>query len=92
MAKQATNVFSNYLQQLPQEAKSCYQDKIKFIFRIDLFTLFCTQQGQSNNLAALLCSLPPIDSTDLLSYLVLQTSYITTEQFKAHKSLEAYNQ
>ena len=26
-----------------------------------------------------------------LSYLVLQTSYITAKQFKAHKSLEAYN-
>ena len=27
-----------------------------------------------------------------MSYLVLQTSYITAKQFKAHKSLEAYNQ
>ena len=28
----------------------------------------------------------------LVSYLVRQTSYITAKQFKAHKSLEAYNQ
>ena len=28
----------------------------------------------------------------LVSYLVLQTSYITAKQFKVHKSLEAYNQ
>ena len=92
MAKQAKDIFSNYLQQLLPEAKSRYQDKIGVIFGIDPFTLSRTQQGQSHNPAALPCSLPPIDSTDLLSYLVLQTSYITTQQFKAHKSLEAYNQ
>ena len=31
-------------------------------------------------------------TTRLVSYLVLQTSYITAKQFKAHKSLEVYNQ
>ena len=31
-------------------------------------------------------------STDLLSYLVLETSFYTQEQFKAFRSLEAYNQ
>ena len=36
--------------------------------------------------------LPPIETTDLLSYLVLDTSYYTAQQFKAFKSLEAYNQ
>jgi hypothetical protein len=36
--------------------------------------------------------LPPIEATDLLSYLVLETSYYTLKQFKAFKSLEAYNQ
>ena len=33
-----------------------------------------------------------MDSSDLLSYLVLQTSFATVKQFKAHKSMEAYNQ
>jgi len=33
----------------------------------------------------------PVDSCDLVSYLVLQTSCMTVEQFKAHKGLEAYN-
>ena len=28
----------------------------------------------------------------LLAYLVLQTSFVTTQQPKAHKSMEAYNQ
>ena len=36
--------------------------------------------------------LPPIEAIDLLGYLVLETSYYTREQFKAYKSLEAYNQ
>ena len=36
--------------------------------------------------------LPPIESIDLVSYLVLETSYYTKEQVKAFKSLQAYNQ
>ena len=36
--------------------------------------------------------LPPIEATDLLSYLFLDASYYTTQQFKGFKSLEAYNQ
>ena len=37
-------------------------------------------------------SLTPVDVSDLVSYLVLQTNYITAKQYKAHKSLEAYDQ
>ena len=36
--------------------------------------------------------LPPIEVSDLLSYRVLETSYYTNKQFKAFKSLKAYNQ
>ena len=36
--------------------------------------------------------LPSIEATDLVSYLVLETSYYTKQQFKCCKSLEAYNQ
>ena len=36
--------------------------------------------------------LPPIESTDLLCYLVLETSFCTQKQFKAFRSLGAYNQ
>ena len=35
--------------------------------------------------------LPPIEAMDLLSSLVLETSFYTKQQFKAYKSLEAYN-
>ncbi|PFX25239.1 hypothetical protein AWC38_SpisGene10163 [Stylophora pistillata] len=36
--------------------------------------------------------LPPVEVLDLLSYLVLETSFYTKKQFKAFKSLEAFNQ
>ena len=36
--------------------------------------------------------LPPVESTDLLFSLVLKTSFYTQQQFKAFRSLEAYNQ
>ncbi|XP_027140364.1 uncharacterized protein LOC113746909 isoform X3 [Larimichthys crocea] len=35
--------------------------------------------------------LPKIEAVDITSYLVLQTSYYTREQMKAHKSLDSYN-
>ena len=35
---------------------------------------------------------PPVDSSDIVSYLVLETSFYTAKQFKARKGLEAYNQ
>ena len=34
---------------------------------------------------------PPIEEMDWLSYLVLETSFHTKQQFKTYKSLEAYN-
>ena len=37
-------------------------------------------------------SLPPVKAAHLLSYLVLDTSYYTKNQFKAFRSLKAYNQ
>lgn len=35
--------------------------------------------------------LPPIEATDLPSYLVLEMSFYTKQQFKTYKSLEASN-
>ena len=36
--------------------------------------------------------LPPVESADILCYLVLKTSYYTKEQFKNYKSPEAFSQ
>ena len=38
------------------------------------------------------CLPPTTELIDLVSYLVLETIYYTKEQFKALKSLQAYNQ
>ena len=35
--------------------------------------------------------LPPVESVNLVSYLVLETSHYLQEQFKALRSLQAYN-
>ena len=34
--------------------------------------------------------LPPVGSTDIFNYLVLSTSFCTSERFKAYKSMDAY--
>ena len=47
--------------------------------------------GFSNSLSEVE-SWPPVDSCDLVSYLVLKTSFLTIEQFRARKELDAYNQ
>lgn len=36
--------------------------------------------------------LPPVESMDLLSFLVPDTSYYSKNQFKAYRSLQTYNQ
>ena len=36
--------------------------------------------------------LPPVESADILCYLVLETSFYTKEKFKNFRSLEAFNQ
>lgn len=36
--------------------------------------------------------LPPVESTELLFYLMLETSFYTKQQFKAFRSLHAHNQ
>ncbi len=76
---------SDYAQNLPQEAKQRYLQKLGIVGGTDPFCISTKSHTASQNL-------PPFSSADLVSYLVLQTSYLTAKQFKAHKSLEAYNQ
>ena len=78
---------SNYAEALPAEAKRRYIDKLRCIGGVDPL---CIQKFGVD--IAQPCPLPLIDAADIVSYLVLQTSYITAKQFKAHKSLEEYNQ
>ena len=72
----------------------CHQKQRKGIF-IKISLIGGVDPYQIDTLAAGVVSsgdFPPIDASDIVSYLVLQTSFITTEQFKARKLLESYNQ
>ena len=75
---------SDYAESLPSNAKAWYKEKLDVIGGIDPF--------QPGNVSKSQDCLPNVDASDLVSYLVLQTSFITAKQFKACKSLEAYNQ
>ena len=69
---------SEYANQLEPKVKKRYLEKISVI-GIDPVLI----EGKNFEPDCL----PPVESTDLLFYLVLETSYYTKQQFKAFKSL-----
>ena len=95
------NKLSKYADSLPAATKDRYKQKISLI-GIDPFVIneMATPQrlttvspsAVTGQWAIPLTILPLIDSSDLVSYLVLQTSFVTAKQFKDHKSMEGYNQ
>ena len=76
-------VLSEYAKALEGRVKERYLQKISVI-GVDPATIPTDQFSPE--------CLPPVEVSDLLSYLVLETSYYTNQQFKAFKSLEAFNQ
>lgn len=79
----ANRLPQSYFEGLPEDAKARYQSKLDLIGGLDPF---CSSFGQPTD------ACPPVEACDLVAYLVLQTSFLTNKQFKARKSLEAYNQ
>ena len=75
---------SSCAENLPPVAKNRYLAKISIIDGTD--PLSAGEFGEEADVA------PLVDACDLVSYLVLQTSFVTAKQFKARKGLEAYNQ
>ena len=75
-------ILSEYCVKLEDSVKRRYLEKIAEV-GVDPVTI-PDQQFDTE-------CLPPIEAMDLLSYLVLETSFYTKEQFKAYKSLETYN-
>ena len=67
---------------------SSKKEKLALISSLDPFLL--TNSSSSPGLATS-ARLPLVEASDIVAYLVLQTSFLTTKQFKAHKSLESYN-
>ena len=80
---QTTIPLSEYGKSLDSSVKTRYLKKVQTI-GIDPMLL----KGKSYEPDCL----PPVESTDVLCYLVLETSFYTKEQFKNFRSLEAYNQ
>ena len=80
---------SLYAEGLGQEAKKRYLQKLQLVGGMDPFQL---ATNRANGSATKAKDLPPVEASDIVSYLVLQTSFVTAKQFKAYKSLEAYNQ
>ena len=74
---------SDYAKNLGKNVKSRYLEKISLV-RIDPATPIGANLDPE--------WFPLIEATDLLCYLVMDTSFYTKEQFKAFKSMEAYNQ
>ena len=68
---------------LSDEAKKHYREKISIIGGADPFL---------SDVGLLADNFPPVESIDTISYLVLWASFVTAEQLKARKGLEAYNQ
>ena len=83
-ATQHARKLSSYADKLPNEAKAQYLQKLSLIDGVDPFEV-SPSCGKD-------CPLPPVHASDIVSYLVLQTSFISAKQFKAHRSMEAYNQ
>ena len=75
-------IISDYCKSLDGNVKWRYLEKVAVI-AVDPITI--PDEHFSSGF------LPPVEATDLLSYLVLETSFYTKQQFKAYKSLEAYN-
>ena len=76
-------MISEYAAKLDGNIKSRYLEKIAVI---GIDPLLIPKQKFD------LECLPPVEASDLLSYLVLDTSFYTNAQFKAFRSLQAYNQ
>jgi len=72
-------VLSSYAKNLPQEVNNRYLDKLAIIDGIDPMYDFVFGEPSDET--------PPVDACDLLSYLVVQTNFVTAEQFKARKRI-----
>ena len=74
---------SSYFEGLNEEAKARYNENIALIDGNDPFGKVFGRETYDG--------VVPVDAC-MVSYLVLQTSFVTSEQFKACKGLKAYNQ
>ena len=77
---------SEYYKQLDAPSRRRYLEKVNLVGSIDPYTLTDDTFFMSVN------CYPSITYPDIVNYLVFGTSPFTSEQMKAYKGLEAYNQ
>lgn len=78
-------VLSEYALRLTETARSRYEEKVRLAGGVDPFTFAEAQT------AADILKYPKDEYVDIKDSLVDSTSFITREQFKAHKALESHN-
>lgn len=76
---------SSYAEQLEEPHKSRYVDKVMWCGGIDPLCL------RDDETTGSISDYPKTEYCDVKDYLVNKTSFITRDQFKARKSLEAHN-
>ena len=76
-------MLSKYAEGLEGKVKTRYLEKIS---AVGIDPLLIPQEKLDTE------SLPPVEASELLSYLVFETSYYINAQFKAFRSLQAYDQ
>ena len=80
----ANVVFSEYYAGLTGSVKTRYCEKV-FKCGFDPYMLKKSECGEN------LMDYPSVEYPDIVNYLVLQTSWITGQQMRAYKSMDAYN-
>jgi len=83
-----SDYLSNHARSLTGDVKRRYLDKIEVLGPRDPYLLM---KDSSIIWTTDSDILPPITYPDIFNYLVLTKSFYTLEQFKAYKSLDAYN-
>lgn len=76
---------SNYFNTLPKEIQERYLDKLKLTNTVDPYLLKFSQC--STNMQ----DFPKTSFFDIINYLVFKKSAFTEKEFRAYKSLDAYN-
>ena len=79
-----------YAGSFPPEAKKDYKEKISLIGNVHLFAI--TENTKSSDSMAVVSPLPNMDASNLLSYLVLQTSFVTVESISSLESHSIKNE
>lgn len=76
---------SAYALELDAAAKKRYEHKVSLCGGVDPYLL------ADDDLKFEECMIPKVEGCDVKDYLVHATSFVTHEQLKAHKSMEAHN-